>query len=339
MKIGVYPRGRKLWIQKLIIDGFNKYINENNLQKKYTIIKKKYSEVDTTLDIVITQGIDYTIIDKYRKLNINCICIDSSSVKNIGSFIILNGLRPPIGKYLGFLPKPTNNFENKLEKIQIKELRKTGSHILVCLNNIKNTKNQTSWKVLGCNNNNDKFNLINKTITQIQKYTNRKIVIRFHPKTKKKKKLIEFCRRNKIKNIIFSKNKNINDDVNNCWFGVCFSSSSVCFELFKNGIPFHCFKQNIGYPISIPLNKIEELNMTNYDRDLFLKKCLNSIWNTTKSDFFEYLDNYIFPNLKFKKLYVVKTRISKKSRKTSKNKNKTKKQIERKQKRKRLNKK
>ena len=301
MKIGVYPRGSKWWIQKLIIDAFNNYINENNLQKKYNIIKKSYRDVDTTLDIVITQGIDNTIVDKYRKLNINCICIDSSSVKNIGGFIILNGLRPPKGKYLGFLSKPINNLENKLEKIQIKDIRKTGSHILICLNNIK--KKSVVWSTVNCNNINEINHLIKKTIKNIQEYTNRKIIVRFHPKTKQgiKKKLIDFCRRNKIKNIIFSKNKNINNDINNCWFGVCFSSSSVCFELFKNGIPFHCFKQNIGYPISIPLNKIEELNMNNYDRDLFLKKCLNSIWNVRESNFFEYLHNYIFPNLKLER--------------------------------------
>jgi len=38
MKIGVYPRGHKWWTQKLIIDAFNNYINENNLQKNITLL-------------------------------------------------------------------------------------------------------------------------------------------------------------------------------------------------------------------------------------------------------------------------------------------------------------
>ena len=140
----------------------------------------------------------------------------------------------------------------------------------------------------------DIFKIIKNKIKEIQKYTDRQIIIRLKPKgysEESKNKILKMAKRFNLK---VSKSKRLVDDLINCWLGVCFNSSAVSLEFILNGIPFHCLETNIGYNISIDFKNINELNIDTYDRELFLDKVSYSLWHYGNS---YYLAHYLFKRI------------------------------------------
>ena len=101
--------------------------------------------------------------------------------------------------------------------------------------------------------------------------------------------------------VYMSINKNIYDDLDDCWFGICFNSNSVCTKFILAGIPFYCNKNNIGDSISIDIKNIEKENKMEIEkRKLFISKIINSCHSIDKLP--QYLFEFVFPKI-FNKNY------------------------------------
>ena len=293
MNIIIYPREKKKkYEQNFIYKNFAFYINDNNINCNLIRDNISNKEIIDNIDFVITFGItDYkSILNKYKKNGINGINMDSSSYNHL-KFVTLNCIRPPIGKYLGFTNSLLDKYDRKFvfKNRELKDFRNTGEHILICLDYI----DCVCWSSNNKMTNSDKFNLIINTIIKIKKYSDKNIIIRFHPIEKKKNKIIDLLA---DLNIRVSKTKKISDDLNNCWFAICFNSAAVCLEFVLAGIPFNCLETNIGYDISIPIEKINDLNINTFDRNLFLDKISYSLWHYGNSYYLaHHLFKYVFP--------------------------------------------
>lgn len=155
----------------------------------------------------------------------------------------------------------------KKNNIKVKPWRKKGDHILILLQSKKsfNTYHQNLYKWL------------NNKINNIRKYSKRHIIIRKKPKT--------YIDINKIKdpnnNFTISKNKFINDDLNNAWVSILFSTSA-CVSSIIEGIPVFCdHKSTLTYDISNKNISLIE-NPILYKRSVFFNKLASHIWTSNE---------------------------------------------------------
>ena len=232
-----------------------------------------------------------SVLRKYNIHGIKGINFDSSSINHY-KFVTLNRIRPPKGLYIGFVQEQlVYNKKFVFNGHNLKKFRTDGKHVLICLDNLEHTN---IWNT-DCNiKYEDIFKIIKNKIKEIQKYTDRQIIIRLKPKGYSKESKNKILKMAKRFNLKVSKSKRLVDDLINCWFGVCFNSSAVSLEFILNGIPFHCLETNIGYKITIDLKNINELNIDTYNRELFLDKVSYSLWHYGNS---YYLAHYLFKRI------------------------------------------
>lgn len=136
-----------------------------------------------------------------------------------------NGVFPNTGIYCD-----TNIDPSRWKKIcknlniALKDYRTSGEHILFCL------QRDSGWSM----GNMPVHELANNTITQIQKYTDRPIVVRAHPGDKNSGNYlnrIAFSSR-----VTLSTNQSLVDDLQNCWAAINHNSSPVVGAAIE-GVP------------------------------------------------------------------------------------------------------
>lgn len=105
--------------------------------------------------------------------------------------------------------------------ISLKDYRKNGSHILLCL------QRNGGWSMGGF----DVQDWTTQTIASLRKFTDRPIVIRAHPGDKASREYLNprnpKCRINFTNGVTLSNNQNLLDDLKNCWAAVNYNSSPV----------------------------------------------------------------------------------------------------------------
>jgi hypothetical protein len=107
--------------------------------------------------------------------------------------------------------------------LSLKPYRKTGNHILICL------QRNGGWSMRGLN----VIDWLNQTIVNIRKYSDRPIIVRKHPGDKKISSILKINHRNVH---ISPDGRNLIDDFNNCWATVVYNSSPSVASLIE-GVP------------------------------------------------------------------------------------------------------
>ena len=106
--------------------------------------------------------------------------------------------------------------------IEVKPYRKSGNHILICL------QRNGGWSM----KNNDVMEFCHTVISKLKQYSDRPIVVRAHPGDKK----AAIYLRLRLPNVTVSTNPNIDQDLENAWATVVFNSSPGVAS-FIRGIP------------------------------------------------------------------------------------------------------
>ncbi len=152
--------------------------------------------------------------------------------------------------------------------LSLKPYRKSGNHILICL------QRNGGWSMRGLN----VVDWMNQTISNIRKYSDRPIVVRKHPGDKKISSILKINHKNVQ---ISSEGKNLIDDFNNCWATVVYNSSPSVASLIE-GIPTFLtdpqpqHSQTYGVA-NIDISNIENPKMN--DRQPWIERLSMCHWN------------------------------------------------------------
>jgi len=181
----------------------------------------------------------------------------------------LDNIFPTQGYYFDSIVKPDR--WSKISKnlnLTLKPYRKTGSHILVC------TQRNGGWSMKGL----PVFNWLVDILNQLQKLSDRPIVVRTHPGDKKSRLYTDKIR---FPNVTISKKQSICEDFLDAWAVVTYNSSPGVAAAIE-GLP--CFitdpnpKDSQAYDIgNYSLQDIENPLLKN--RENWVEKIAMSHWN------------------------------------------------------------
>jgi hypothetical protein len=176
-----------------------------------------------------------------------------------------NGVFPNTGIYCD-MPVNPHRWEKiqKNLKITLKDYRKQGNHILICL------QRNGGWS-MGAQS---VVEQAQSTIQQLKKHTNRPIVIRAHPGDQQSKIYLK-----QLTGVTISTNPRLQDDLNGCWAVVNHNSSPAVAAAVE------------GYPVfvtdpersqckeiaNVDLSRIETPDLP--DRQLWIQRLAMSHWN------------------------------------------------------------
>jgi hypothetical protein len=118
---------------------------------------------------------------------------------------------------------------------------------------------------------------LDNIISQLRKYTKRKIIVRCHPNDRKIKGLLKLHH----KDVVLSNNEKLTDDLKNAWATVIYNSSPGVASII-NGVPVFITDPNprnsqvfeVG---NLKISEIENPSMP--DRQNWIEKISMSHWN------------------------------------------------------------
>lgn len=179
-----------------------------------------------------------TVIHQQIKNNKHVVGVDSNlflykDKTNPGNYLrySFNGIFPNTGIYCDSNPDPERwkKLSSNLN-LSLKDWRTTGDHILVCL------QRNGGWSMGGM----DVQDWAVKTIDAIKQHTDRPIVVRAHPGDKDSVNYLNprlgRCKIKFSKRVTLSYNKNLEDDLEDCWAAVNYNSSPVVGAAIE-GVP------------------------------------------------------------------------------------------------------
>lgn len=279
MKIAIYlsavPKNKNQ-AKVEILKSFGKGVLINDDEVVYVEDSKIVS-----CDIAIMQGFVHKDISSphlyLRKCILenheNTIIIDSNlfqfANRNLANYYLrysLNGIFPNTGFYFDNLLDNDRwiSIQNRLN-LNLKEYKKTGSNILVCLQRID------GWSM--CEENVQHW--LEKTIAVISKFSNRKIIIRRHPGDRRQSEI-------KLpRNCEFSYAEDILDDLKNAWVTITYNSSPGVASLL-NGVPVFVTDPEPRHSQTYPLCNLDLTTLENpvyFDRTDWIIRLAQSHWN------------------------------------------------------------
>jgi hypothetical protein len=156
---------------------------------------------------------------------------------------------------------------SKRLNLNLKPWRSNGDHILICL------QRDGGWSMQGVRIQ----QWLDNTVLKIRQYSKRKIVVRTHPGDKKINNILKINH----KNMFLSNNKNLTDDLKNCWATIVYNSSPSVASVIE-GIPVFLTdpqpKNSQSFDVSnVDLNLIENPVMP--ERQHWVEKISMSHWN------------------------------------------------------------
>lgn len=151
--------------------------------------------------------------------------------------------------------------------IDLKPYRTNGNHILICL------QRNGGWSMRGL----DTISWMNKTISDIRKYSSRHIVVRAHPGDKKIKQMLKINH----KNVSLSTKERLTDDLRGAWATIVYNSSPSVASLIE-GVPAFLTDPNPEHSqtygiANTDLSKLENPDMP--DRQAWVERLSMCHWN------------------------------------------------------------
>lgn len=178
-----------------------------------------------------------------------------------------DGIFPNTGEYCNNEADPLRWEKIKKDlNIDLRPWRKTGNHILICL------QRNGGWSMKGLS----VIDFFHNIVYNIRQYSDRPIIVRTHPGDKKS---IYYSKEIKGKNIILSQNKNLIDDLQNAWATIVYNSSPSVASAIE-GIP--AFLIDPEYSQSAPVANVRISDIENpllLDRLPWVQKLAQCHWN------------------------------------------------------------
>lgn len=278
MKIGIFlSTTSENKEKKKYLEAFAQGIKNVGMDNYFLTKEKKYIDCDIAV-IFGFYGISCGEIQRNRKLIFKehtlknrkkCIFIDADLFKFLGNQKKDENTHVRISYNSIFFDQAIHFNENsdslrwemikKQKQIELKDYRNNGDHILLCLNS--NPYIGKGWSAGAT----DTYKWARDTVAEIRKYSDRKILVRFHPNEKdegkKNMEIEKYISASKNLPIYFSggidvddslviKNTSLIEDCNNAWACITYNSSSSVIPIVS-GIPmFTKMINNPTYKIS-----------------------------------------------------------------------------------------
>ena len=169
--------------------------------------------------------------------------------------------------------------------LSLKDYHQKGDYILVCL------QRNGGWSMRGL----DVMDWLQQTITEIKKYTDRKIVVRGHPGDKKVSQYLKL----NIPNVVVSDiNRPIEEDLKNAWSTITYNSSPGVASLIE-GVPVFALDPNPNYSqySEVANHNLAEIeNPVLHDRQHWVERISMSHWNFAElksGEAWAFMKNYV----------------------------------------------
>jgi len=202
--------------------------------------------------------------NNFRQQNKNVLVIEVGGIKRNHTWkVALNG----INRSANFGPKQNDGTRASQLGLTVKPWRTHGDHILICLQHDKSEQ----WKNMPTLE-----NYVLETVQKIRQYTNRKIIVRSHPRCLLPAQL-------RLDNVFYETPKQIENtyddfdlNFNNSWAVISWSSNPGIHAVM-NGIPAFVGEQSLAYDVANhDFSTIETPNMP--DRTQWLNDYAHTEW-------------------------------------------------------------
>ena len=247
-----------------------------------------YTPIDA--DVAVVQGFVHpgsknslhlnlrkSVFEKQQQDNKRSIIVDSNlflyaDPGNKNKFLrySYDGIFPSTGEYCNENPDPTRwNTLSKRLGIDLKPMKTDGRTILICCQRdggwSMNGKLLMPWLV--------------KTIKHIQKYSDRVIVVRFHPGDKRILEHKRALARYRMKKVIISSNANILQDFKDAHAVINYNSSPAVAAAIE-GVPTFVLDPERSQAAEVSHTSLHYLeNIQEFDRTQWIKKMAQMHWS------------------------------------------------------------
>ena len=251
------------------------------------IVVNDYTPIES--DVAVVQGFVHPGSKNMPHLNLRKNVFNKQVIENKRSIIVdsnlflyadkgnsnkflrysYDGVFPNTGEYCNEFPDPTRwELIKKRLNIELQPWKKTGSYILICC------QRDGGWSMTG----QPLLPWVIKTITDIRKFSDRQIIIRFHPGDKNKLKHKRSIARYRLKNVSVSHEENILQDFKNAHCVVNFNSSPAVAAAIE-GVPTIVLDPKKSQAASVSHYKLSDIeNLKEFDRELWIQKMAQMHW-------------------------------------------------------------
>lgn len=180
-----------------------------------------------------------------------------------------DGIFPNTGEYCNENPDPARwNLISKKLNIQLKPYQTTGSNILLCC------QRDGGWSM----DNKPLMQWLITTIQQIRKYSDRTIVVRFHPGDKKIQTHKRSMARYRLPNVIISHSPDLLQDFSNAYCVINYNSSPAIAAAVE-GIPTIVLDPARSQASEVSNHSLENINnLQRFDRSKWIHKMSMMHW-------------------------------------------------------------
>jgi hypothetical protein len=236
---------------------------------------------DQKLDVGFVLG--YTLENNFRKKIINSLEAQKTPQVFVDSNILhyarpehewhrysLNSVYPSDGVYFfDDLDVHKWNQYSQWHGVDVKPWRSNGDHILLLC------QRPHGWNLFG----NDQFKWIDKTVNTVRQYSNRPIVVRFHPGDGTKEAAAEQVKRRHGNAVQLSTNPHIVDDLKNCWCAVGYNSTPNVVAAIE-GVPVYVEDPVNSWASDVAFTDLSQIeNPPMPDRSEWIHRIANIHWS------------------------------------------------------------
>lgn len=180
-----------------------------------------------------------------------------------------DGVFPSTGEYCNANPDPARwDLISSRLGIKLKPWRKSGTNILICC------QRDGGWSMGG----EALMPWLVRTIQQLRKHSDRKIIVRFHPGDKNTLNHKRMMARYRLANVIISHSESILQDFAEAYCVVNLNSSPTIAAAIE-GIPTIVLDPNKSQAAEVSHHGLEHINnLTEFDRETWIRKMSQMHW-------------------------------------------------------------
>jgi hypothetical protein len=251
------------------------------------IIVTDYTPIDA--DVAVVQGFVHPgsknmphlnlrkeVFEKQKNDNKRSIIVDAnlflySDPENKNQFLrySYDGIFPSTGEYCNNNPDPTRwDLISKKLEIKLKPWNRNGIYILICC------QRDGGWSMKG----QKLLPWLVQTIQKIRKYTDRQIIVRFHPGDKNKLNHKRAVARYRLPKVAVTNNENILDDFKNAHSVINYNSSPAVAAAIE-GIPTFVLDPDYSQAKDVSHHDLKYLeNLQEFDREHWIQSMAQMHW-------------------------------------------------------------
>lgn len=217
-----------------------------------------------------------SVFDKQQAENKRSIIVDSNlflyaDKGNLNKFLRFSydGVFPNTGEYCNDIPDPSrwDLISNRLG-LKLKPWKKSGNTILICC------QRDGGWSMDG----EPLMPWIVRTVQQLKKHTDKRIVIRFHPGDKNILNHKRMLARYRLPNVSVSHSDNILQDFAEAYCVINYNSSPTVAAAIE-GIPTIVLDPNRSQAADVSHHKLADIeNLQQFDRETWIHKMAQMHW-------------------------------------------------------------